>query len=217
MKSKRFLIMSFLLTMTVTLAANPQSLKKTGIGFRGSYWDMKISSPGVFVEHSHFNDTHVRAGGGGGWLFVFSRISPRDFVEFSIGGAGNAETTDNWFDKEEVKVEAVTPLLVGIRHDLLSAPGRSDLYPYVSAGLGPYWAHHVIAVEQYGYDDDYETVETTSKFLAGGYFGGGMNIMLTSWMGLNLDGRYHIVDFNANHEYSGFELGIGMIFMWGEW
>jgi hypothetical protein len=216
MKARMLFGVMIAIVFATSLSANPRPLRKTGIGFRGGYWDMNNASYEISVHRDHFETTRVKAGGGGGWLYVLSRVSPQDLFELSFGGAGHAETVDDWLD-EEVKVDAVTPLLFGLRHELFGSTRRSDLYPYVSAGVGPYWIHHVIAVERRGFDDHYEAVDTDSKVDFGGYIGGGVNVMLTSWMGLNLDGRYHLVDFNNNHDYSGFELGFGMVFMWGQW
>lgn len=216
MKARMLFGVLIAIVFATSLSANPRPLRKTGIGFRGGYWDMNDPSYEVRIHTDRFETTRIHAGGGGGWLFVFSRISPQDFVEFSFGGAGHAETLDKW-SEEEVEVNAVTPLLLGLRHELFGGPRRADFYPYVTAGAGPYWIHHVLVEEKYGFDDRYETIETDSDVHFGGYLGAGMNFMLTSWMGLNLDGRYHLVDFNNNHDYSGFELGFGMIFMWGQW
>lgn len=64
---------------------------------------------------------------------------------------------------------------------------------------------------------DEEEVTINSKLKAGGYAGGGLDFMLTSWFGLNLDVKYHFVDFNSNSDFSGYEYGLGLQFMWGKY
>ena len=41
--------------------------------------------------------------------------------------------------------------------------------------------------------------------------------MMTSWFGFNFDARYHFINFDVNHEKSGWEYGLGVVFAWGKY
>lgn len=108
----------------------------------------------------------------------------------------------------------VVPVLLGMRYHLFSPQNRSNIRPYVAFGAGPYWFADIFVHEEYW---DEEEVTINSKLKAGGYAGGGLDFMLTSWFGLNLDVKYHFVDFNSNSDFSGYEYGLGLQFMWGKY
>jgi hypothetical protein len=186
--------------------------RSTGIGLRGSYWNMN-NGPAQIIVTNHDRYTGVDVGNAGGWIFFFSRVDEQTFFEFSLGAVGSvkSETYDGF--NENVDVTAVTPILLGFRHNLFSLYNRSTLQPYVAYGAGPYWLHDITVHERF-YGDE---VLVKSKIKPGAYAGGGVNFMLASWFGLNFDVKYHFLDFNVNHDYSGFEYGLGFSFMWGHY
>jgi outer membrane protein W len=186
-------------------------VRSTGIGFRGSLWDGKGQSSLVTVDNAVAR-TEVNAGGGGS-LFLFSRMSDNTFLEITLGSYGTAQTRQTNWSQENVDVNAVTYGTVGLKQELFSLRNPSTLRPYLTVGAGPYWIHNV-AVQTNDYD---EHVAVNSKGRKGGYLGGGFNFMLDSWIGVNLDCRYHFVSFDKNHEFSGFEYGLGLVFMWGRY
>ncbi len=195
---------------TACLAQMPA--RTTGIGLRGSYWNMNNGPAQISVTNlGHY--TAVEVGNAGGWLYFFSRVDDRTFFEFSLGAVGNVKSeTHNDFG-EDVDATAVTPVLLGFRHNLFSLYSQSALQPYLAYGAGPYWLHDITVRDRF-FDEE---VVVKSKVKPGAYAGGGINFMMTSWFGLNFDMKYHFIDFNVNHDYSGFEYGLGFSFMWGRY
>jgi hypothetical protein len=186
--------------------------RSTGIGLRGSYWNMN-DGPAHIIVTDHDEYQAVDVGNGGGWIFFFSRIDEQTFFEFGLGAVGNVKSERRHDFGEDVEVTAITPVLLGFRHNLFSLYSPSALQPYVAYGAGPYWLHDITVHERF-YGDE-ALVKT--KIKPGAYAGGGMNFMAASWFGLNFDVKYHFIDFNVNHDYSGFEYGLGFSFMWGRY
>jgi len=184
--------------------------RSTGIGLRGTYWNMN-NGPAHIIVTDRDDYSAVDVGNGGGWIFLFSRLDEQTFFEFSLGAIGNVESVSREGVRENVDITAVTPVLLGFRHNLFSIYSRSALQPYLAYGAGPYWLHD-IKVREDRYEDE---AIVKSKLKPGAYAGGGMNFMAASWFGLNFDVKYHFVDFNVNHDISGFEYGLGFCFMWG--
>ncbi len=216
MKRSAFAAHLFVLLASVffvqTAAADAN--RTAGIGIRGSMW--KMGAPENIVHVTTMPaQASVDVGSGGGYLFFFSRISDATWLEFNLGAVGKVESQSEYFWGEEVDVDAVTPVLLGFRHDLFSYDTRSSLIPYISFGLGPYWFNDVyVRSDQSGYDNEV-LVKTKAKI--GGYAGGGVNFGLTSWFGVNFDARYHFIDFNVNDEKSGWEYGLGFYISWGRY
>jgi len=207
-----------LAAVTATLAALSSyssvsaQVRSTGIGLRGTYWNMN-NRPAHVIVTNHDDFSAVEVGNGGGWIFLFSRIDEQTFFEFSLGAIGSVESVSHDGFRNDVNVTAVTPVLLGFRHNLFSMRSRSALQPYIAYGAGPYWLHD-IKVREDLYEDE---AIVKSKLKPGAYAGGGMNFMATSWFGLNFDVKYHFIDFNVNHDISGFEYGLGFSFMWGRY
>lgn len=196
-------------TSTSMQAQTP--VRSTGIGVRGTYWRMNNSPAQVIVTNRADYQT-VDVGNAGGWIFFLSRMSEQTFFEFSLGGVGSVKSETHYGFGEDVEAAVVTPLLLGFRFNLFSIYNENALQPYLAFGGGPYWLHDISVTERY-YDEE---VVVKSKVKGGGYAGGGMNFMMTSWLGLNFDVKYHFIDFNVNNDYSGFEYGLGFVFMWGK-
>lgn len=187
--------------------------RATGIGLRGSYWDMN-SAPDRIVITDYQRYHAVEGGGAGGWISFFSRTSENWFMEFNLGAISREIESVSRFDGQDTRVMTVVPVLLGMRYHLFSPQSRSNIRPYVAFGAGPYWFADIFVHEEYW---DKEEVTINSKLKAGGYAGGGLDFMLTSWFGLNLDVKYHFVDFNSNSDFSGYEYGLGLQFMWGKY
>ncbi len=188
--------------------------RSTGIGFRGTYWRSNNARPQIFVTDG-FAHTEIDVGGGGGWIYFFSRVDNDWIFEFSIGAIGEAAVKESYDYGEDVEVNAIIPILFGLRHDLFSFRSRSALQPYLAFGAGPYCLSEINVKERYFEQEEEVSVKTRVK--PGGYAGGGMNFMFSSWFGLNFDIKYHFVDFNVNHDYSGWEYGFGFFFTWGSY
>jgi hypothetical protein len=206
-------------------AATP--LRSTGVSFRSSYWVMGDQQNHVIASFPD-GTTSFDLGGAGGWLTILKRVNDRTMAEISFGAVGNvkgeSERTEHlWFshnsrwndddDQNNFDVNAITPLLFGLRLYMTSARNSNGIMPYVSGGAGPYCLADV-RVRESGFTEE----TTTSWTVKGGaYFGGGCDISLCSWLALNMDARYHLVDFDASHKYSNMECGVGLQIMWGSW
>ena len=187
---------------------------KAGIGFRGTSWKMGNRSELVHVKTQPPN-AQVDVGSGGGYLYFFSRVSDATWMEFTLGAVGKVESQYDYFGGSEVDVNAVTPVLLGFRHDLFAYDSYSSLIPYLALGVGPYWFNDIYVKEDYfGVEGE---VEVKAKPTLGGYAGGGVNFMLTDWFGFNFDARYHFINFDVNHATSGWEYGLGVLFSWGRY
>ncbi len=204
--------------------------RSTGIGFRGSYWS--LPEPGNHVAVSYPTGTHkIDIGGMGGGIYIIKRINERMMAEMSFGGYGSVKgETDNWdYDddhyyhhyehcddddgQENLDISAITPALFGLRFYLLPMWNRAGIQPYAAAGVGPYFVSDIMV------RDDGFNGEVASNWYtkAGGYLGCGVDIVLTSWLALNVDARYHLVGFNPDNDYSNIEWSGGLQFMWGKW
>ena len=184
---------------------------KTGIGLRGAYWNMNNGDFSVRVrERDGFSEVNI--GGLGGSLYFFSRVGDQMFVDFSLGSVASVEEKSFDFRAEHVKSNVITPILFGLRFNLLPLYTESALEPYISGGIGAYILSDVVAHSIDTYDEEV-IVNTTTK--AGAYAGGGLNFMFTKGFGMNYDVRYHWIDFQTEQFNSGFEFSIGLLFMWG--
>jgi outer membrane protein W len=103
------------------------------------------------------------------------------------------------------------PILLGIRLDLLPQLRRTTIQPYASFGGGPYWLSDVNVAD----DRCDSEVAIKSELLPGLYCGAGFDFMLSGWFGLNLDMKYHFINFDTDHTNNGFEMGVGFVFRWG--
>ena len=206
-----FVLLAFAFCVQTATAGNN---RRAGIGFRGSHWNM--GQPGNLV-HVTTMPAHasVDVGSGGGYLYFFSRVSDASWMEFSLGAVGKVQSQSEFFWGEEVDVDAVTPVLLGFRHDLFSYDTNSSLVPYISFGAGPYWFNDVyVRSDNFGIDNEV-LVQTKAKF--GGYAGGGVNFSIASWFGINFDARHHFIDFDVKNTNSGWEYGLGCYFSWGKY
>lgn len=213
MKPKKFVnVILLLMIILFSLSATAQeTIKSTGIGLRGSYYKMSTRPTQVTVIN-YGEYTQANVGGGGGWLYLYSRINPNMLIECSIGAVGKVE--EQSFDyncDNEVNVQAMIPLLAGLRLELLSPTNQSAIRPYLSIGAGSYWVTDVFVVEHIIAE---EVTVKTSEF-RGGYLGAGLDFRLCEWCAINFDVKRHFVDFNKNHEMSGFDYGLGFTIMWG--
>ena len=207
------LVLIFTLSFSNLVAQTKQKkLKSTGIGFRLSYWNMSDEPTHVTVS-DYGENTAVNIGGAGAWLYFFSRINYNAFIEFSIGGIAKVREEQHSYSSTDVEVTAITPILLGFRLDLFSPQSQSALQPYVCFGAGPYWLSNIDVKERL-YEDE---VTVNTKFKRGGYAGGGFNFILSSWLAVNFDVKYHFIDFNIHQENSGYEFGMGLNFMWGSY
>ncbi len=206
-----YVLLAVLICVQTAMANNN---RKAGIGFRGAHWKMSNNPTGVHVAVDPTR-SNVDVGSGGGYITFFSRVSDNSWMELAIGAIGDVETHNEYWHGEETDVNAVTPVLLGMRHDLFGYDSPSALIPYVAFGVGPYWFNDIYSrTDYFGFEHETQ-VKTKSKI--GGYAGGGANFMMTSWFGFNFDARYHFINFDVNDVRSGWEYSLGVIFAWGKY
>ena len=186
----------------------------TGIGLRGSHWNVIEGANHIRVQQ-YGDYSEVNVGGYGGSIYFFSRAYRQIFLEFSIGavGAVTARETGS-HNGENVDASSVVPVLFGIRYDLLPLQSNSALQPYVAFGLGAYWLNDV-SVKNRDFQDEEVIVDSASK--PGAYAGFGLNFLLSRKFGFNFDVKHHFVDFQREGYNSGFEFAFGLAFMWGKY
>mgnify|MGYP005725339945 CR=1 FL=1 len=213
MKRKHFFYAAILFATVFVLSStvHGQRLKRSGIGVRGTVWDMDDGR--ITVIRDWPGNSRVDVGTGGGWIYFFSRTGESSVMEFAIGAVGRVTNEEFTSRGEETDVSAVIPVVLGMRYDIFNTRYAGALQPYLSFGGGPYWLADIHVVEN---RFDGEEVTVNSKLHPGGYGGGGVNFMLFDSFGFNFDVKYHFVDLKKNHEYSGFEYGLGMVVQWGD-
>ncbi|MBN2013414.1 hypothetical protein JW960_29050 [candidate division KSB1 bacterium] len=213
MKTKLFFItiISLIIMLNTRVYARWDS-KSAGLTFRSSYWHMD-SSPNQIRISDDLGTSSVHVGGVGGWLAMFSRYDENVWLEFSIGGVANVNVVEYDMFDENVDVQVTTPVLLGIRYDLLNPENPGAFRPYLSVGAGPYWITDIHVEDRM----EEEQVDVNTKLKSGGYTGGGLNFMLSNWCALNLDMRYHFINLKPHHPNSGYEAGLGITFMWGSY
>lgn len=183
-----------------------------GIGIRPSFWNM---SDHTF--HFSLSTSPVRTGGQvsvsgiGSWVYFFSRLNQNLFMQFEMGVVATAYKEGEDLLASDTNVSSMIPLLIGLRYDLLSGRSTSKLQPYLAVGAGPYWSTAFTLKSRL----IEEEIVGESKTQYGGYAGGGVNLLLTDWLALNVAMRHHFVDWRVNNEYSGMEFGLGLNVMWG--
>jgi len=198
-----------LLLFSVNLFAQ-REVKSTGIGLRLSYWRLN-NDPTRIIVSNYGEHTSVNTGSGGAWLSLLSRLNYNTMFELSLGAVGQVEEEMSYYTDTDVDIFAVTPLLFGIRFEIIPPESQSALKPYLSLGGGPYWISSIMVKDRVFENE----VTINTKLRRGGYLGGGANFLLSDWFAVNFDVKYHFIDFNVKHENSGLEYGLGVSFLWG--
>jgi len=198
-----------LLLFSVNLFAQ-REVKSTGIGLRLSYWRLN-NDPTRIIVSNYGEHTSVNTGSGGAWLYLLSRLNYNAMFELSLGAVGQVEEEMSYYTDTDVDIFAVTPLLFGIRFEIIPPESQSALKPYLSLGGGPYWISSIMVKDRVFENE----VTINTKLRRGGYLGGGANFLLSDWFAVNFDVKYHFIDFNVKHENSGLEYGLGVSFLWG--
>ncbi len=187
-------------------------IRSGGIGLRGTYWGNVDHRASVLINRYDYLSINSEFGGGG-WIYFLSRANEYMLFEFGIGAIGVSVNEFSDFFTQDVEVSAVIPVTLGFRSYLLSAHNPSAIHPYLTFGGGPYWLTDIRVRETFFEEE----VNISTVLKPGVYAGGGFDFMLNSWFGLNLDVKYHVIDFDVSHERTGFEYGLGVQFMWGRY
>jgi outer membrane protein W len=138
-------------------------------------------------------------------------MSENTLLEFSIGNIASIEQEVSFIATQKIDLFNITPILFGLRYDFLQNQNQTFLQPYFSGGFGAYVLSDIKLVQKILRED----VEVINKVKPGLYVGTGINLNISSWIALNADGKYHLINVNPNYEHSGFEFGIGFNFSWG--
>ncbi|MBD3376458.1 hypothetical protein GF406_15595 [candidate division KSB1 bacterium] len=206
----------FWVMIMIAIWGSQQSLaagitRSSGVGFRMSYWN-QFDQP-TQVQTSITGEQTVRVNGLGGDLFFFTRLYDSWFFELSIGGVSNVEVLTQNYVSEKARIDAVIPLLLGVRYDFMSSLWSASVNPYVSAGTGAYmWTSNQIQNSS----GVQETVNIESEFKTGLFLGAGINLALNSRIVLNFDVKRHYSETRFNDNSNGFAFTIGACFMWGK-
>ena len=210
----RYQLIKIILILFVTAQLFAQGkLRSNGAGFRFNFWNITGRPTQINIRAGEVNPT-VDLSGAGGTLFFFTRIHERLFFDLSFGAVASVQSVGGSQGNDSSVVNAVLPILLGVHYDVLPSHLSSSVQPYLSLGLGPYWVQNVEGNFEPTGTETEGSIE--SKFLYGGYAGLGTNILFTDWIALNLDLKYHLVDFNTNNTFSGLDFGLGLSFMWGQ-
>jgi outer membrane protein W len=186
--------------------------RSNGIGFRVNFWT--ITDRPTRIDYSAMTrETSVDISGAGGSLYFFTRIHNNLFFDLTFEAVASVQTVTKPDLTDSTHINLVIPILLGLHYDVLPSRLSSSVQPYITAGLGPYWVQKGRTNIEVVEPDVEGSIE--SEFIFGAYAGLGANILITDWLALNVDLKYHIVDFNFNQKYSGPDFGLGLSFMWG--
>ncbi len=205
------IMLSFLLLTNLKILS--QGITRShGIGLRAGFWNITNHPTRINVV-GYGKDGTIDIGGTGGWLYFFSRLQQNWFLEFNFGAIAGIHQSYSDYSVNSVEATAVVPLLLGLRYDVLSPKMPSSLQPYLSLGGGPYWISKAVTNNKLAIPDE-TVIESGQK--AGMYLGTGANLVITNWLGLNFDMKYHFVEMKFEKGYSGLEFELGFCLMWGK-
>jgi len=184
---------------------------RTGISLRSSFWSVKAEDTMVRVSTHGIDRSEVEFGGIGAWVTFLSGIGQRGGIEFSLGGVGRVEANEKRLFTNDVQISGVMPVLLGYQYPILHERNTSAFQPYVSAGGGPYILSDVRVLGDALTD---AAVTVKNRVRAGVYGAVGGYFLFTNWFAFHGEVRGHLVNFNPDDLYSGFELGLGLAFFW---
>jgi outer membrane protein W len=187
--------------------------RSNSFGLRVSFWNI-LGESTVIQTQNNSEQVDIKLGGAGAYLCFTSRAFENIFFELQMGGISGVEVYDDKMsDSSDVYVETMIPFLFGLRYDYLGSRLRGSIHPFISLGVGPYWVNKVKSIREF---DETQKTEVKNDFLYGGYFGTGMNIVVSSRFALNFDVRYQFIEFDTGNDYSGPEFIFGFNYMWGK-
>ena len=204
---------AIILMLLISAQLTAQGITRhSGFGFRFGFWNTGNGNSIVEVDAGG-NGESVKIRGAGFWINHFSRVYDNWYWEFNAGTVGDVEVKGTSGIDETVDADAVIPLLVGLRYDMLATRLPGKLQPYFSTGFGPYW-QSIANVREITADSS--LVTTSSTMDLGGYAGGGLHFVFNDRIAMNFDLKYHLIDFSNSHPKSGLDFGMGLTFMWGK-
>ena len=210
-RSIKIIFAVFLISINSEIFAQGIS-RSNGLGLRVGFWNI-TNHPTRISMINYGENASVDIGGAGAWLYFFSRVCDDWFLELNLGTIGGVHEEHTDYIIGNVETTAIVPFLFGLRHDLLSPKLPTSLQPYLTVGAGPYWTASIKTKNQSFFKTE-QTMDSDLKY--GAYAGGGLNLLITSWLALNFDLKYHFVEFEFEKGYSGLEFGMGFNVMWGK-
>jgi len=183
--------------------------RSSGIGIRASI--RKPHNIGSEVNVGAFPITTTVGSGEGGYVYYYTRLKENWYLETMFGGTGTINITKVGTLGTYSAQQSITPLLFGLRNDFLSLEHGSIFQPYWAFGGGLHWISAVKTGITRGIDT---SIGNESQI--GVYVGTGLNALLSSRFALNADLKYHLLKFDPEAEYSGFEYSFGLTYMWGD-
>jgi outer membrane protein W len=208
-------LIPLILTLAAHGLAGPANFetRSTGLALKGSLWNVGSTRTSQVYVSGFDAETRVETGKAGGWICFFNRLAPNWMIELGLGGSGRANIVDDNWSSSQIEVNGVTPVVFGVQFYPFTSKTLRNLYPYLSLGGGPYWISNV-KVEENVFGSK-TRVGTYTVVKPGFYIGGGLHFMMSSWFGIGMDIRHHIIDMDLNDPDSGWEFGMGFEFFWG--
>lgn len=209
---KRMMLVLWLLTAALPLMG--QGITRShGLGLRLSFWNMADQNM-RFNFHTTSVQGSVDLAGVGFWLSYHSRIQRNWFMQYDLATVASIHSNMIGGQRSESRISTVIPLLLGIRYYPFADGLRGSLQPWFGAGAGPYWVTD-FDIRESGTGTEVD-IEGSGKAFYGGYASIGAHLLITSWLALTFDTKYHFVDWRSKGIYSGPEFGLGMTLMWGK-
>lgn len=207
----QILLVSIFISVSEIASLAQGMSRSTGLGLRIGFWNV-TNHPTRISLLDYGQDASVDIGGAGATLYFFSRVHQNWFLEFNLGSVAGVHEEHSDYFINTIEATTIVPILLGVRYDLLSTRMPSSIQPYLSFGGGPYWIASLTSNN--ALTNSKQTIASDLKF--GVYSSIGTNILLSNWLALNLDLKYHFVDFKFEKNYSGLEFAMGFSFMWGQ-
>lgn len=210
----KFINIKYILLITVPILFSSSLFaqgisRSSGIGLRASIW--KPHNLGSDVNIGAFPVVANVGSGEGGYLYYYTRFKENWYFELVFGSTGNIVHNKVGSLGVYNAEKSVMPLLFGARRDFLSLEHGSILQPYWSFGGGIHWITNIVGSTVQGVN-----AQLGSDAQIGVYIGTGIKAILSSRFALTADLKYHLLEFNPEREYSGFEYSFGITYMWGD-
>ncbi|MFC2133193.1 hypothetical protein ACFLTH_01130 [Bacteroidota bacterium] len=181
--------------------------RSSGIGFRMGFW--QIGENDNLTAVSNFgNSESVTIGGIGFWLNYFSQVNQDLFFELSIGAAARVEENEFSDYSDHSKVSFVLPIIFSIKRIISFPADMHMIEPYLTVGAGPYLTGHVRE------NDTFDSEEVVIKSNIGICGGGGINFLMSNWLAVTFDIKYHLINLDPSNDFSDIDLGMGLNFRW---
>ena len=168
-RMKRFhLFLALIIMSIIQLESFAQGISRsTGLGVRVGFWNITGQPTRIHISGDQ-GKAYVDLSGVGAYLHFFSRAHNNLFFEMNLGAIGSVQSEADENLETNVDIEALVPLLFGLRYHLFGTRLSGAFHPYISIGGGPYWATSVKSSNNIMSTN----VTIASQLDYGGYLGG---------------------------------------------